>query len=111
MIEIKEGRRLSGQLREFLSKHTGEIDLKDIASKHGLSWYTLRSLKSIERPNPVTENTKGAVLDLLKRAIQNRNGYLTDIDKRIEVKEREINLLKADRKRSLELWKQNVLAS
>lgn len=110
-MNIKEGRRLSGQMREFLSKHTGEVDLKDIASKHGLSWYTLRSIKSIERPIPVSPKTKGAVTEMIKRAIYNRNGYLVEVDKKIQVKEREINLLKADKKRSIELWKQNALAS
>lgn len=96
---------LSEQLRDFLKLHTSKHDLEVVAAGHGVSYFTLRNI--IYLSQGVSDKTRGAVIELIGRAGQNRKGYITKKTQQIERKKLEIKSLTKDIEKSDSLWELN----
>lgn len=75
------GELLSDSLRKMLRQQTSRTDKERVAKRFGISWYTLRRLHDKHDPIAVTENSKPAVIDLLRVAIANRQTWAIDAQK------------------------------
>lgn len=78
-MAIESGKYISKELSDYIYQWVDQTEIKELADEHNISYETGRAISS--RIRKVTDKNKDLIIDIVKRAIRNRNRKWPQLEK------------------------------